>query len=127
MVQLLDALEILGPPDEDPAAARLAVPVYLGDDEANSEWSSRFGDRLAMGRSVDRSVFVRTFAAGAKTVLDADEAVSLIRVLAELRLVVAARVGVEVEADYEDLGDEQAELLNVLGWLQHSLLEAVGV
>ncbi len=124
---LVTALDNLGSIESDPAAARLSLPVYLGDDDANAQWDDTFSDRIDLGRTVDRAVFSRVFGSLEKVFVDREEASSLIRVLAELRLVVAARVGIEVEEDYERLGEDQTELLGVLGWLQHSLLEAVGV
>lgn len=125
LIDLLAALSDLGDPQEDPAAARLALPVYLGDDAAASAWESEHRDRIELSRLADRATFVRV-AEQDPTVVDDDEARSLVRVFAELRLVLAARFGVEVESDYAQLEEEQAELLDVLGWLQHSLLEELG-
>jgi hypothetical protein len=47
----------------------------------------------------------------------------LLRVLVETRLVLAARMGVEVESDYEKLEDAQSEALDVLGQLQLLLID----
>jgi hypothetical protein len=125
LIDLLAALSELGDPRDDPAAARLALPVYLGDDAAAAAWESQHRGRIELSRLADRATFVRV-AEQDPTVVDDDEARSLVRVLAELRLVLTARFGVEIESDYSRLEEEQAELLDVLGWLQHSLLEELG-
>lgn len=125
LIDLLTALSELGDPQDDPAAARLALPVYLGDEAAAGAWESEHRDRIELSRLADRATFIRV-AEQDPTVIDDDEARSLVRVFAELRLVLAARFGVEVESDYAGLEEEQGELLDVLGWLQHSLLEELG-
>ena len=47
----------LGTAESDPAAARLAPPVYLGDPEADAEWRRLAGTELEASRRADRSAF----------------------------------------------------------------------
>lgn len=124
LLDLVDTLDELGAPGEDPAAARLAPPVYLGDPDAQLRWESERRGLIELGRQADRQTFSRVVSSAvAPTTIDLEDAQALVRVLAELRLMVAARFGVEVEADYQRLEEPRAELLDVLGWLQHSIIE----
>jgi hypothetical protein len=110
---------------DDPAASRLSVPVYLDDPESNAEYWRWMGSDLDEGRRDDRSIFTRvTESAGDPEgmVVSDDEAAALVRVLAETRLVLAARMGVEVESDYESLDESQSEVLDVLAHLQLLLI-----
>ncbi len=111
----------------DPAAQRLTVPVYLDDPAADAEYWGWMGSDLDESRREDRAAFLRVVdaAAGAKrgTVVSVAEAEALLRVLVEARLVLAARMGVEVESDYERLDDAQTEALEVLGHLQLLLID----
>ncbi len=127
LLDLVDTLDSVGESPHDPAASRLAVPVYLGDVEAQERWEREKGDLIELGRQADRQTFARVVASAERPVsIDVDDAHAIVRVLAELRLMVAARFGLEVEADYEELDEEQGQLLDVLGWLQHLLIEELG-
>lgn len=124
---LPELLESVGDREDDPAAGRLNVPVYLDDPEANTEWWDWMGGELDAGRAADRSAFRELVeAAPDGVVASEEEAHAFLRVLVEGRLVLAARLGVEVEGDYDDLPEEQAAALQALAELQVLLLHELG-
>jgi hypothetical protein len=126
--QLPDFLAQLGEPGEDPAASRLRVPVYLDDPESSDEWWRLMAGELAQSRAADRSAFSLILdAATAGTVASIPEAEAFLRVLNESRLALGARLGVEVEADYAELPDDDRSALDYLAGMQGLLLVALSV
>lgn len=121
-----ELLATVGTSEADPAADRLEVPVYLDDAEANEDWWRWMGGELAESKSADRSAFTEILA-GAEAGIDISEleAYAMLRVLTETRLVIAARAGLEIEADYETLDEHTLAVLNTLALLQESLIEAL--
>ena len=80
-------------------------------------------DELDQARAADRSAFLELVAAarqGAEA--SPDEAEAFLRVLVEARLVLAARLGIEVEEDYERVPVPDAAVLDYLGGLQTLLI-----
>ena len=125
---LIDALDLLGSVGEDPgdpAEDRLNVPAYLGSPEENEQWQSVLGSSLEAGRLADRAVFRRWLEVSHPTILPLDEADAVVRVINETRLVLAARLGIDVAADYERLDDFDRQTLDYLGWLLEELTEAL--
>lgn len=112
----------VGESPEDPAAARLDITAYLDDPEAAEEFRRFMRPELDQSRAADRSAFVELVEAGEVT-MSRGEAEAMLRVLAEGRLALAARLGVEVESDYETLGEADAAALSYLAQLQVSLIE----
>ncbi|MGH8927830.1 MAG: DUF2017 family protein [Acidimicrobiia bacterium] len=124
--QVPEFLAGLGDPAADPAASRLRVPVYLDDPEASAEWWRLMGSELDQARSADRSSFGLILeAASAGTVASVAEAEAFLRVLNEARLALGARLGVEVEADYDDLEESDRAALDYLAGMQSLLLVAL--
>jgi hypothetical protein len=124
--QLPEFLSELGDPNEDPAASRLRVPVYLDDPEASAEWWRLMSGELDQSRVADRSAFGLILdAATAGTVASMAEAEAFLRVLNEARLALGARLGVEVEADYEELPEDDRSALDYLAGMQGLLLVAL--
>jgi hypothetical protein len=117
---VIPLLESLGPAGEDPAATRLIVPVYLDDPGSNDEWWRLMGSELEAGRLDDRGVFDSLLGSGSTTLSDA-EAEAVLRVLNEARLVIGARLGIEVEADHEQVPLQERQALDYLGWIQEEL------
>lgn len=112
----------------EPAGMRLALPVYLDDPDANAEWWSYMRDELEDGRSQDRACFRQAMddaSQPAGVVLDREQAHAVARVAGELRLVIAARVGIEVEEDYARIEDQDAALMDALAGLQMGVLTAL--
>jgi len=118
---VLPMLAGIGARGVDPAADRLTVPVYLDDPEANEEWWRLMGQDLDAARRADRAVFSKMLAGGESTALDTDEADAVLRVLNEARLALGARLGVDVEADHDELPEESRQVLDYLGWIQEEL------
>lgn len=130
---VLSVLGRMGDPDEDPGAARLEPPVYLDDPEADEEWRRLAGTELSAARRADRSAFemvleaVDDAASGDGTVvISPAEAEAMLRVLNEVRLVLAARWGVDTSDAYERLRPEASDVLSFLGWLVSELAIVLG-
>ncbi|HEU4894516.1 MAG TPA: DUF2017 family protein [Acidimicrobiia bacterium] len=115
----------IGAKGSDPAADRLMVPVYLDDPEANDEWWRLMGRDLEAARRADRAVFSKMISGDEPVILDIEEADAVLRVLNEVRLALGARLGVEVEADHDDLAEESRQVMDYLGWIQEQLTTEV--
>jgi hypothetical protein len=121
-------LTSVGDTPDDPAAIRMNVPVYLDDPEANDDYWRWMGTDLTEGRRADRSAFTELVDAAEVegdaqgTTASRAEAEAFLRVLAEGRLALAARMGVDVESDYEKLEKSQLEVLDLLAELQVLLI-----
>jgi len=121
---LLDQIET---GEDDPAAQRLHVPIYLDDAESNDEYWSLMGSELDRSREADRSAFREVLGAAPDgTIASRQEAYAMVRVLNEARLALAARFGVETESDYETLEAPENDILQAVGELQMALLWALG-
>jgi hypothetical protein len=55
-------------------------------------------------------------------ILSNEEADAFLRVLNQARLVLGARLGIEVEEDHERVQPESREALDYLGWIQEELM-----
>lgn len=120
------ALDLVGRSEGDPAAPRMQVPVYLDDSDANEEYWRWMGGELDESRAADRSAFALVLESATSGVeVSLAEAHAFLRVLVEIRLALAARLGVEVEEDYAKLDHTDAVVLDTLGELQILLLRAL--
>ena len=70
-----------------------------------------------------RRIFRRAIDSESPIVLGDDEADALLRVLNETRLALGARMGVEVEDDYDDLPEHSRMVLAYLGSILEELTE----
>lgn len=118
---VLPLLAGVGLTPDDPAAARLRVPVYLDDPEANDEWWRLMGFELDEARRADRAVFGRAVSSVKPVILDDEEANAMLRVLNEARLALGARLGIDIEADHDALSEESRQVMDYLGWVQEEL------
>lgn len=125
MSDVLPLLAGLGPVGADPASTRLNVPVYLDDPEANEEWWRLMGAELEASRSSDRRVFERVLGIEGAAVLSDDEADAFLRVVNESRLVLGARLGLDVEDDHDRLPQQSRQVLDYLGWVLEELTAAL--
>ena len=105
------------------------LPVYPGSPGDDDEFWRLMGSELSMDKSEDRVRFEETLRGAERGgFLSGDEAESWLRVLGEARLVLAGRVGIDHESDYDrarrDGGPEMATL-DYLGYLQASLATAL--
>ena len=120
---VLPMLAAIGDSKDDPAAERLQVPVYLDDRDSNDEWWRLMGPDLDAARQADRRIFKRVVETEDELTLNDEEADAFLRVLNESRLALGARMGVEVEADYEDLSEDSRTVLAYLGAILEELTE----
>lgn len=118
---VLPLLAGIGATGSDPAADRLRVPVYLDDPESNSEWWRLMGQDLEAARRADRAVFDHAVSADSAVTLDNEEADAMLRVLNEARLALGARLGIDVEADHDELPADSRQAMDYLGWIQEEL------
>lgn len=118
---VLPLLSSIGVDPTDPAAERFRVPVYLDDSEANEEWWRLMEADLDAERSADREIFHRVVSKPSPVTIDDAEADAIVRVLNEARLTLGARLGIEVEADHDEVPEESRTALDYLGWLQEEL------
>jgi len=123
-----ELLESVGRAGADPGADRLDQAPYPDDPQAAAEFRRLMADEIAQGRAADRSAFSLTVEQAPHGVtLSAGEAEAWLRVLAEARLVLAARLGIDEDGWEDDLpeNDPPVALLHYLGWLQQSLTETL--
>lgn len=120
---VLPLLAGVGSVGEDPAATRLNVPVYLDNPGASEEWWRLMGRDLSEARRTDREVFGRVVQSGSSVTLSDGEADAFLRVLNEARLILGARMGVEVEEDHDQLPEDQRQTLDYLGWILEELTD----
>jgi len=123
-----ELLESVGEAGADPGADRLDQAPYPDDPEAAAEFRRLMADEMAQSRAADRSAFALTVEqAPDGVILSIGEAEAWLRVLAEARLVLAARLGITEDGWEADLSEDDppVALLHYLGWLQQSLAEAL--
>ena len=127
-VELLSALprilESVGEVEGDPAAERLNPNVHE-DPVAEAGFREIVQSDLDRERIVDRAAFVGSLREQQK--LSFDDAGIWLRVIAEARLVLAARVGIDQDGwTHEDFPDDHDALfVQYLAWVQESLVEAL--
>lgn len=126
--QVPDWLRSVGRPGSDPAADRLTPHAYADDAEAGSEFDRLMLPELDAGRTHDREVYAAALArvAGGETVLTEEEVFSVLRVIDEGRLVVAARIGIDDdhwEPTPELERSPELHLYYLLGWIQDALID----
>jgi hypothetical protein len=119
----------------DPALARLFPDAYRDDEAASAEFR-RFTqagareDKITAARIVATAVGTAT---EARLLIPESEIMAWLTTLTNLRLTLAARLGIQTEDDHERLAflpesDPQAWLVSLytwLGWVQESLLAAL--
>jgi hypothetical protein len=125
----LPGLVIGGSPSAptDAALLRLFPNAYAEDDEASNEFRSLTERGLASRKVANASVVLETI--GTTVRLDAQQSLAWLRTLTDIRLAIAARLGIETEESVIDEADEQtAQLLDIYDWLggmQDSLVRAL--
>lgn len=118
---VLPLLASVGVDPNDPAAERMRVPVYLDDPDSSDEWWRLMEADLDAGRHADRQIFRRVVSSEAPVTIDVEDADAIVRVLNEARLALGARLGIEVEADHDEVAEGSRAALDYLGWLQEEL------
>lgn len=123
---LLLLLETVGSKPDDPGERRLNIPAYIGDPEGADAANRSIDERLSERRSADRGIMQQVLDSPTPAVVELDGAHALLRVINEARLVLAARLGVEVPSDYEDLDVGATVALHLLGIWIEDLVEELG-
>jgi Domain of unknown function (DUF2017). len=134
--QVAGLLAVRGSLPGDPVLARLLPDAYRGDADAASEFRRFTEDSLAARKiqnaiTVTESLERATALDGAgqtEVALDAPTVQSWLRCLTDIRLTVAARLGIESDEDEGADDDESLMLRDVYDWLgfvQGSLIEAL--
>jgi hypothetical protein len=117
--------------DDDPALVRLLPDAYPDDSVASAEFRRFTADDLASRKAANARRIVADLApavgaASATTVkVDAQAAQAWVRSLTDIRLTIAARLGIETDGD---LGSEDPGLLDLYDWLgfvQGSLVDCL--
>ena len=115
---------------EDTAVARLLPDAYPGDSEASAEFRRFTESGLAERKVANAETVIRSLSGAGATgsvTLDDTEALSWLRSLTDIRLTIAARLGIDTEDD--DAGRSvdplMREIYDWLGFVQNSLIEAL--
>ena len=137
---MLAALEaqLSPPPPSDPAVARLLPEGNRDDPELAAGYRRLSEHGLRDRKRAGLGLAATALARREPVVLDADEALALLKALTDVRLVLAERLGVRTDADAEalhaaldqaaDLADPRtaaAALYDALTWWQESLVSAL--
>jgi hypothetical protein len=120
----------------DPALTRLLPDAYRGDVDAAAEFRRFTEDSLAGNKIQNAAVVAESLeraqahsdAGSVDVTLDAPAIQSWLRCLTDIRLTVAARLGIEVDGDEgadDDEGLMLREVYDWLGFVQGSLIEAL--
>lgn len=121
----------------DPAIARLLPDAYGGDPEASREFRGLTEMSLASRKVTNARRVIETLDAadadGGELRLDPAATQSWLRTLADIRLTIAARLGIETDdqpeaTDTDDIADAELALRDVydwLAWVTETLLDAL--
>jgi len=109
-------------PQADPALGRLLPDAYPDDPEASAEFRRFTAEGLADRKEHNARLMARTLGepAGRRTevALDDAEASAWLRTITDLRLVLAARLGIHEDGDEGDIHDEESAMQRaVYDWL----------
>ena len=129
--RLLAAVGIGGSdgPSNDPAIAHLLPNAYPDDDAASQEFRYLTENSL-IGRKTDNArAFMLTLDGGGDVELGPDAQQAWLRTLADIRLIIASRLGIEHDGD-EGRADSDDDIMmhDVYAWLamvQGSLVDAL--
>ncbi|MCU1415034.1 MAG: hypothetical protein JWN80_2374 [Microbacteriaceae bacterium] len=115
----------------DTAVSRLLPDAYRDDDEAAAEFRRFTADDLAGRKAANARVVVDAVAeaaagsAPAKVVVGALEAQAWIRSLTDIRLTLAARLGIETDDAPLPFGEPLVDAYLWLGYVQESLVRVL--
>lgn len=114
----------------DPAIARLLPDAYGSDAESSRDFRQLTERSLARRKVTNAGVVIATLERGAGEVaLDEREAQAWLRTLADIRLTIAARLGIESDGDAGATDGEAAttlhDLYDWLAFVTESLIDAL--
>lgn len=106
----------------DPALIRLMPDAYPGDPAASAEFRRFTADGIAERKALNARIVVeclaRSDASRVDVTLDEAQATAWLRCLTDIRLVLAARLGIVQDGDEGDLHDEESQIRRtVFDWL----------
>lgn len=123
--------------DDDPAITRLLPDAYPDDEAATEEFRRLTGDDLLGRRTADAEVVLRTLGmdggelapesdpdATIAVALGQDEALSWMRTLSAVRLVLATRLGIQSEDDHQP-DDPRFGIYDWIGYRLDGLVAAL--
>ncbi|UAJ81008.1 DUF2017 family protein [Leifsonia sp. ZF2019] len=118
----------------DPALIRLMPDAYPGDAKASAEFRRFTADGIAERKALNARIVVeclaRSDASRVDVTLDEAQATAWLRCLTDIRLVLAARLGIVQDGDEGDQHDEESQIRRtVFDWLavvQESLVLSLG-
>ncbi len=129
--QVSDLIENRASHGTDPALLRLLPDAYPDDAEASAEFRRFTADDLATRKAANarRIVVDLAPAAGAMSAttvkVDAQSAQAWVRSLTDIRLTIAARLGIETDGDVESGDAVLRDLYDWLGFVQSSLVDCL--
>jgi hypothetical protein len=129
--RLLAAVGIGGSsgPSSDPAIARLLPSAYLDDDHASQEFRYLTENSLVSRKVANARLLRESLRAGGAVRLGPHEAQAWLRTLADIRLIIASRLGIEHDGDEGQADtDDDIMMQDVYAWLgmvQGSLVDAL--
>jgi hypothetical protein len=115
---------------EDPAIARLLPDAYGDDAEASGDFRRLTEQSLANRKVANARTVIDSLSAGSEEIeLDEQQAQAWLRTLSDIRLTIAARLGIERDGD-EGANDSDAalalhDLYDWLAYVTESLLDAL--
>jgi hypothetical protein len=117
----------------DPALIRLLPDAYPGDPGASAEFrrftAGGIAERKALNARIVIECLARSDASRVDVALDDTQATAWLRCLTDIRLVLAARLGIVQDGDEGDVHDEESQLRRAifdwLGLVQESLVLAL--
>jgi hypothetical protein len=128
--QLAELLDDVTDPTGDPALERL-LPDGYRDSPVNAEEFRRFtqtelaDEKVAAARTISDALKVRTPNGAAHVTLSRPEAVAWLRSLNDIRLALAARLGIVDDRFRPSFADNSYAIFAWLGQVQFALLRAV--
>lgn len=116
-------------PSSDPAIARLIPDAYPDDEVASREFRHLTEHGLVSRKIANARAFMLTLDGGGEVVLGPEAQQAWVRTLADIRLVIASRLGIEHDDD-EGRADTDDDLMlrdvyHWLGMVQSSLVDAL--
>jgi hypothetical protein len=129
--QVADLVGTRGGNEDDPAVLRLLPDAYPDDPEASREFRRFTADGLAGRKVANAGVLAASVAEAAaaasatKVTIDAQAAQAWLRALTDIRLTIAARLGIEQDEDPGADDPVLHDLYDWLGFVQGSLVEVM--
>ena len=121
---LLEQYDDIVHSDDDPVLDRLFPVAYRDDVHAAAEFARYTRSGLVDHKTSGAGLVLAALSGGDSVTLEPDAAERWLPVLTDLRLILAARLG--IVADDDDPGEtDLAQVYHWLGWLQGYLIEAI--